>query len=88
MDTTCYPSQTMDASWKEDAALDELKFFLKNRLRAKATENILEEFEDYFYDQLVNEKMIIVSHIWKIKTDRLMKDIGGWLLLIHCSFVL
>jgi len=42
--------QTMDASWEEDETLDELKYFLKNRLSAKATENLMEQFEDYFYD--------------------------------------
>ena len=40
----------MDASWEEDETLDELKYFLKNRLSAKATENLMEQFEDYFYD--------------------------------------
>jgi len=42
--------QTMDASWEEDEELDEMKSFLKNKLRRKETENILEELEDYLYE--------------------------------------
>jgi len=42
--------QTMDASWKADEDLDELKSFLKNKLQNKKMESILEEFEDYFYE--------------------------------------